>query len=259
MLSQIKTAIRSPLESIYERRLAKRLHKFPTPRHIGVILDGNRRWAANQGGPTSRGHRVGAGKISQFLQWCAEQDVEVVTLWLLSTDNLRRPESELIPLLGIIEQAAADLSKDGRWKLQAVGALDALPQKVQDSLNKATIDTQNNKVMKVNLAVGYGGRQEVVDAVSSYIREEGAKGNSPEAIAAMINAEAIENHLYTKGQPDPDLVIRTSGEQRLSGFLLWQTAHAEFWFCEAYWPDFRRIDFLRALRDYGIRQRRYGS
>jgi short-chain Z-isoprenyl diphosphate synthase len=98
-----------------------------------------------------------------------------------------------------------------------------------------------------------------VDAVSSYIREEGAKGNSPEAIAAMIDAEAIENHLYTKGQPDPDLVIRTSGEQRLSGFLLWQTAHAEFWFCEAYWPDFRRIDFLRAIRDYGIRQRRYGS
>lgn len=259
MLNQIKTAIRAPLESIYEARLAKRLHKFPTPRHIGVILDGNRRWAANQGGPTSRGHRVGAGKISQFLQWCAEQDVEVVTLWLLSTDNLRRPESELIPLLGIIEQAASDLSKDGRWKLQAVGALDALPQKVQDALNKATAETQNNKIMQVNLAVGYGGRQEVVDAVSSYIREEGAKGNSPEAIAAMINAEAIENHLYTKGQPDPDLVIRTSGEQRLSGFLLWQTAHAEFWFCEAYWPDFRRIDFLRALRDYGIRQRRYGN
>lgn len=259
MLSQIKSAIRAPLESIYERRLARRLHKFPTPRHIGVILDGNRRWAASQGGPTSRGHRVGAGKISQFLEWCAEQDVEVVTLWLLSTDNLRRPESELIPLLGIIEQAAADLATDGRWKLQAVGALDALPQKVKDALNEATIKTQNNQVMKVNLAVGYGGRQEVVDAVSSYIREEGEKGNSPEAIAAMINAEAIENHLYTKGQPDPDLVIRTSGEQRLSGFLLWQTAHSEFWFCEAYWPDFRHIDFLRALRDYGIRQRRYGS
>ena len=167
MLSQIKSAIRAPLESIYERRLARRLHKFPTPRHIGVILDGNRRWAASQGGQTSRGHRVGAGKISQFLEWCAEQDVEVVTLWLLSTDNLRRPESELIPLLGIIEQAAADLATDGRWKLQAVGALDALPQKVKDALNEATIKTQNNQVMKVNLAVGYGGRQEVINAVSS--------------------------------------------------------------------------------------------
>lgn len=259
MLNQIKSAIRAPLETIYEQRLAKRLHKFPTPRHIGVILDGNRRWAANQGGPSSRGHRVGAGKISQFLEWCEEQDVELVTLWLLSTDNLRRSESELIPLLGIIEQTAVDLAKDGRWKLQAVGALDGLPQKVQQTLKSAESATSKNQKMQVNLAVGYGGRQEVVDAVSAYIREQGAKGNSPEAIAAMINAEAIENHLYTKGQPDPDLVIRTSGEQRLSGFLLWQTAHSEFWFCEAYWPDFRRIDFLRAIRDYGIRQRRYGS
>lgn len=259
MLNQIKAAIRAPLESIYEKNLARRLHQLPTPRHIGVILDGNRRWAANQGGPTSRGHRVGAGKISTFLEWCVEQDVEVVTLWLLSTDNLRRPESEIIPLLGIIEQAANDLSRDGRWKLQAVGALEGLPQKVKQTLKDAESATSQNKVLKVNLAVGYGGRQEVVDAVSSYIREEGAKGHTPEAIAAMIDAEAIENHLYTKGQPDPDLVIRTSGEQRLSGFLLWQTAHSEFWFCEAYWPDFRRIDFLRALRDYGIRQRRYGS
>lgn len=259
MLNQIKAAIRAPLESIYEKNLARRLHKLPTPRHIGVILDGNRRWAANQGGPTSRGHRVGAGKISTFLEWCVEQDVEVVTLWLLSTDNLRRPESEIIPLLGIIEQAANDLAKDGRWKLQAVGALEGLPQKVKQTLKDAEAATLKNKVLKVNLAVGYGGRQEVVDAVSSFIREEAAKGHTPEAIAAMIDAEAIENHLYTKGQPDPDLVIRTSGEQRLSGFLLWQTAHSEFWFCEAYWPDFRRIDFLRALRDYGIRQRRYGS
>ncbi len=259
MLNQIKAVIRAPLESLYEKRLSRRLHKFPTPRHIGVILDGNRRWAANQGGPSSRGHRVGASKISQFLEWCADQDVEVVTLWLLSTDNLRRPESELIPLLGIIEQTAADLSKDSRWKLQAVGALDGLPQKVQAALKNAESATSINQTMQVNLAVGYGGRQEVVDAVSAYIREQGANGNSPEAIAAMIDAEAIENHLYTKGQPDPDLVIRTSGEQRLSGFLLWQTAHAEFWFCEAYWPDFRRIDFLRAIRDYGIRQRRYGS
>ncbi len=259
MFNEIKSVIRAPLEAVYEKRLARRLHKFPTPRHIGVILDGNRRWAANQGGPTSRGHRVGASKISQFLEWCEEQDVEVVTLWLLSTDNLRRSESELIPLLGIIEQTAEDLANDGRWKLQAVGALDGLPEKIQLALKNAEAQTSSNKTMQVNLAVGYGGRQEVVDAVSSYIREEGAKGNTPEAIAAMIDAEAIENHLYTKGQPDPDLVIRTSGEQRLSGFLLWQSAHSEFWFCEAYWPDFRRIDFLRAIRDYGIRQRRYGN
>ena len=257
--SQFKRLVRAPLEGVYERRLAHRVHHLPTPRHVGVILDGNRRWAAAQGGPTSRGHRVGASRISTFLEWCDEQGVEVVTLWLLSTDNLSRSESELIPLLGIIEQTACDLVTAGSWRVRVVGAVQELPERTAEILRECEAKTAQVEGMEVNMAVGYGGRREVVDAVRALIREQAATGKSAEEIATALDAPSIEAHLYTKGQPDPDLVIRTSGEQRLSGFLLWQSAHSEFWFCEAYWPDFRRIDFLRALRDFGLRKRRFGG
>ena len=257
--SVIKRVIRAPLEEIYELRLSRLVSTLPNPRHVGIILDGNRRWAAVQGGPMSRGHRVGASRIFDFLTWCEEQHVEVVTLWLLSTDNLSRSESELIPLLGIIENTARDLAEKGRWNIRHVGSLPALPTTTQQALTAAESATRAITGMTVNMAVGYGGRREVVEAVSSYLREQAALGKSTEEIAEHLTDSDIENHLYTKGQPDPDLVIRTSGEQRLSGFLLWQAAHSEFWFCDAYWPDFRKIDFLRALRDFGQRQRRFGS
>ena len=257
--SAFKRVLRAPLEEIYERRLARLVSTLPNPRHVGIILDGNRRWAAVQGGPTSRGHRVGASRIYEFLTWCEEQRVEVVTLWLLSTDNLGRAESELIPLLGIIENTAHDLAATRRWQIRHVGSLKSLPSTMQQALTDAETDTRGITGMTVNMAVAYGGRREVVDAVSSYLREQDALGKSTEEIAEHLTDTDIENHLYTKGQPDPDLVIRTSGEQRLSGFLLWQAAHSEFWFCEAYWPDFRKIDFLRALRAFGQRQRRFGN
>lgn len=258
VFNTIKHAIRLPLERLYERRLARNVRRLPGPRHVGVILDGNRRWAANQGGPASRGHRIGASRIAQVLDWCEEQGVEVVTLWLLSTDNLDRADSELIPLLGIIEQTAEDLAATRRWKIRPVGALAGLPASTQNALNAAAVNTATVAGMSVNMAVGYGGRREVVDAVSAYIHEQADAGRSAHEIASQIDAAAIESHLYTKGQPDPDLVIRTSGEQRLSGFLLWQSAHSEYWFCDAFWPDFRKIDFLRAIRDFGQRQRRLG-
>ncbi|MEY4347633.1 MAG: hypothetical protein RIS43_52 [Actinomycetota bacterium] len=257
--SAIKHFIRIPLEEIYEARLQRHVSQLPGPRHVGIILDGNRRWAAVQGGPTSRGHRVGAQRIANFLTWCDEQKVEVVTLWLLSTDNLNRAESEIIPLLGIIETTARDLAATQKWRIRHVGADHVLPEATQNALHEAERSTEHVPGMAVNMAVGYGGRREVVDAVSSYLREQAALGKSTEEIAEHLTDTDIEAHLYTKGQPDPDLVIRTSGEQRLSGFLLWQAAHSEFWFCDAYWPDFRRIDFLRALRDFGQRQRRFGN
>lgn len=253
----LKQLIRRPLEKIYVARLERRLAAFKTPQHIAVILDGNRRWAALQGGPTSRGHRVGAGKIEELLNWCEKHKVKVVTLWLLSTDNLQRSESEVIPLLGIIENVAKELAKQKRWKLRALGHLPLLPERTRNVLLEVQSETQAIDGITVNLAVGYGGRRELLDAVKSLVEElEQVQGHN---IANAITLEAIESHLYTSGQPDPDLVIRTSGEQRLSGFLMWQSAHSEFWFCDAYWPDFRYIDFLRALRDYGLRQRRYGA
>lgn len=253
----LKRLIRTPLEKIYVKRLEKRLASFKQPKHIAVILDGNRRWAALQGGPTSRGHRVGAGKIEELLDWCEKHNVKVVTLWLLSTDNLQRSDSEVIPLLGIIENVAKELASQKKWKLRALGHLPLLPERTRQVLVGVERDTEMIDGITVNLAVGYGGRRELLDAVKSLVGE--LESSQKSDIADAITLEAIESHLYTSGQPDPDLVIRTSGEQRLSGFLMWQSAHSEFWFCDAYWPDFRYIDFLRALRDYGLRQRRYGA
>jgi short-chain Z-isoprenyl diphosphate synthase len=253
----LKRLIRTPLEKIYIKRLEKRVASFKQPKHIAVILDGNRRWAALQGGPTSRGHRVGAGKIEELLDWCEKHNVKVVTLWLLSTDNLQRSDSEVIPLLGIIENVAKELASQKKWKLRALGHLPLLPERTRQVLVGVERDTEMIDGITVNLAVGYGGRRELLDAVKSLVGELESSQSSD--IANAITLEAIESHLYTSGQPDPDLVIRTSGEQRLSGFLMWQSAHSEFWFCDAYWPDFRYIDFLRALRDYGLRQRRYGA
>ena len=229
------------------------------PQHIGVMLDGNRRWAKAVGRDTAHGHRAGAANIEPLLTWCDEVGIEVVTLWLLSTANLNRPARELEPLLEIIVEAVDSLADQRRWRLHPVGALDLLPDAAAKRLKAAAEATADVEGMIVNVAVAYGGRREIADAVRSLLAEHAAKGTPLEELAQLIDIEHIEEHLYTKGQPDPDLVIRTSGEQRLGGFLLWQSAKSEFYFCEAYWPDFRRVDFLRAIRAYAQRERRFGS
>jgi short-chain Z-isoprenyl diphosphate synthase len=246
---------------LYERRMLRQLAGREVPRHVGVMCDGNRRWARAAGaGDVSFGHQAGADKIEDVLRWSADAGVEVVTLWLLSTDNLCRPESELRPLLRIIEELVTDLgtARDG-WRITLVGSLDLLPPETAHVLKAAAEQTVDRRGLAVNIAVGYGGRQEIADAVRSLLYEHAAAGTSIEELAELLDVDHIAEHLYTRGQPDPDLVIRTSGEQRMSGFLLWQSAHSEFYFCEAYWPDFRRIDFLRALRAYADRHRRFGS
>jgi undecaprenyl diphosphate synthase len=252
---------RDVLTQVYERRLAQALEGAAIPRHVGVIVDGNRRWARSIGlEDPNAGHRRGADKIASFLGWCDEAGVEVVTLFLLSTDNLSRPEPELLPLLRIIEGVAEDLAApDRRWQLRPVGALELLPAETVAVLKQAAEDTRDRPGATVNLAVGYGGRREIADAVRSLLAEHAARGTTLDELVGVLDAEHIAEHLYTRGQPDPDLVIRTSGEQRLSGFLLWQTAHSEFHFTDVYWPDFRRVDFLRALRAYAARHRRFGG
>jgi short-chain Z-isoprenyl diphosphate synthase len=247
------------LYGVYERQLLASLDRARIPRHVGVMLDGNRRWAAEQGKSTAHGHQAGADKIEDFLGWCDEVGVEVVTLWLLSTDNLARPGAELEPLLRIIEETVTDLASHGTWRLHPVGALDLLPATTAEILKAAADSTRTRTGLLVNVAVGYGGRQEVVDAVRALLSDAATRGLSMDELASVVDVDHIAEHLYTAGQPDPDLVIRTSGEQRLSGFLLWQSAHSEFYFCEAYWPDFRKVDFLRALRSYAARGRRFGS
>ncbi|WP_122261311.1 isoprenyl transferase [Ornithinimicrobium cerasi] len=243
----------------YTSSLRRQLPAEQLPRHIGVMLDGNRRWARERGAASADGHRAGADNIAPFLGWCEEAGVEVVTLWLLSTDNLNRPPSELEPLLGIIEGVVTDLSQTRRWQVRVVGALDLLPPETAARLGEAASRTADVSGMVVNVAIGYGGRREIADAVCSMLEEAAAQGRTLEDLASTVTVEDIAAHLYTKGQPDPDLVIRTSGEQRLGGFLLWQSAHSEFYFCEAYWPDFREVDFVRALRAYAERERRFGS
>jgi short-chain Z-isoprenyl diphosphate synthase len=244
---------------LYERRLELSLSPDVIPRHVGVMCDGNRRWARSAGfRDVSSGHRKGADKIFELLDWCRETGVEVVTLWLLSTDNLTRPAAELVPLLKIIEDTVQGLVAE-HWHVNPVGALDLLPGDTVRVLKDAGEATAHYPGLLVNVAVGYGGRREIADAVRSLLQDHATRGTTIEELAEVLDVEHIAEHLYTAGQPDPDLVIRTSGEQRLGGFLLWQSTHSEFYFCDAYWPAFRKVDFLRALRSYAARNRRFGS
>ncbi len=260
----MKRWIKALLYPLYEQRLIRSLDLTKTPQHIGVILDGNRRWAkanptADGDVSTSRGHRAGANKIVALLDWCEEVNVKVVTLWLLSNDNLKREAAELNPLLAIIGETVAELGKLGRWEVRPMGSLELLPEELRTKLNSVAEKSKGIEGVIVNVAIGYGGRKEIVDAVKNVISESARSGKSAQEIADALSVEDINKNLYTAGQPDPELVIRTSGEQRLGGFLLWQSAHTEFYFCEAYWPDFRKVDFLRALRAYSVRERRFGS
>lgn len=244
----------------YGKRLIQQ-RQGRTPRHIAVMLDGNRRWAREAGfTDVSDGHRAGAEKIAHLLDWSAEAGVEVVTLFLLSTDNLKRTNDEVSALLQIIPAVVEELAEpDQPWRLRIVGSRDALPDDVAERLTKAVERSEQRTGMEVNIAVGYGGREEIASAVRKLLEHHASAGTTIEELAKMLDVDHISEHLYTSGQPDPDLIIRTSGEQRLSGFLLWQSAHSEFYFTDTYWPAFRKVDFLRALRDYAWRQRRFGS
>ncbi|MEI6220874.1 MAG: isoprenyl transferase [Actinomycetes bacterium] len=259
MTNLIKRAIKAMLYPIYERRLLRQLDFTQTPRHVGVILDGNRRWAkSNFGANPEEGHRAGANKIIELLTWCEEADVSIITLWLLSTDNLNRDPEELESLLKIIATAVDHLDELGRWEIKPLGALELLPEWLHLKLKDVEARSKGRTKTVVNVAIGYGGRHEIVDAVREFMKDGIREGKSANEIADALSIDEVSKHLYTAGTPDPELVIRTSGEQRLSGFLLWQSAHSEFYFCEAYWPDFRRVDFLRALRAYAQRHRRFG-
>ncbi|MGO2930853.1 isoprenyl transferase [Microbacterium sp.] len=251
---------RGPLYRLYSSRLRRQLDPASVPHHVAMMIDGNRRWARQLGFDSAAdGHRAGAAKMREFLGWCDEIGVRVVSLYLLSSDNLlKRDSKEIEDLIEIIAELAESLSQQAGWRVKHVGRSDILPDELARVLHDAEERTKNNKGLHVNLAVGYGGRNEIVDAVRSIIAEHEASGGTLEALAAHLTPEMIGEHLYTGGQPDPDLVIRTSGEQRLSDFLLWQSAHSEFYFVEALGPDLRQVDFLRAIRDYVDRDRRFG-
>ena len=250
-----------PLYRLYTARLRRQLAQLSVPHHVAMMIDGNRRWAKQLGYATpAHGHRAGAAKMREFLGWCDDLGIEVVSLYLLSADNLRkRDANELADLIDIIAELADALSRERNWRVKIVGRTDILPPDLARVLNDASERTQGHTGLHVNLAVGYGGRNEIVDAVRSILAEHDARGGTIGELAESLTPEIISEHLYTGGQADPDLVIRTSGEQRLSDFLLWQSAHSEFYFVEALGPDLREVDFLRAIRDYASRDRRFGG
>ncbi|GAB3843143.1 polyprenyl diphosphate synthase [Nesterenkonia populi] len=261
--------------SLYERRLLADLRDGRTPQHIGVVVDGNRRWAKLAGAKTAEGHLAGAQRIVEFIEWCAELRIPTVTLYMLSTDNMSRSAKELDQLMRIISDLLDRLAESrpgGRpVRVHPVGQPELLPEPLAEKLWDVTTATgaipritpdgepAEDPCVHVNVAVGYGGRQEITDAVKDLLRDAAKNEKALTEVAEQLTPEQIGEWLYTRGQPDPDLIIRTSGEQRLSGFLMWQSAYSEFYFAEALWPDFRRVDFLRALRDYARRQRRFGS
>jgi short-chain Z-isoprenyl diphosphate synthase len=247
----------------YEKLLEKEVQKGTIPTHVGLILDGNRRYAKEMGFQNvNLGHREGAKKLDDVLQWCVEYGVRIVTIWGLSTENVGRDEDELKGLVAVIKEKIEDLFQNPvvrryGFRIKVLGNLHMLPDELREVAKRAEDETKHNKNHVLNIAIGYGGRQEIVEAVKKAIRDK--KIQSCEALADSITVNDITSHLYTNGIPDPDLIIRTSGEVRLSGFLLWQSAYSEFYFCDALWPAFRKIDFLRAIRSYQHRHRRYGK
>lgn len=256
--------LKSLLYRLYEKQLFAEILRGPIPRHVGLIQDGHRRHARESGlSDPGEGYRAGADKTEEVLTWCRELSIPVITLWWLSTENLARGPEEVAVILEVIETRMSEWAEGGLVqqlgiRVRPVGKLEALPASTREALRQVESATERNHQMLVNVGVGYGGRQEIVDAVRSYLRDCFGREVPPTEVVNGLTAEALDRFLYTYDCPDPDLIIRTSGEVRLSGFLLWQSAYSEFYFCDAYWPAFRKIDFLRAIRSYQQRSRRFG-
>ena len=257
--------MRSFLYYLYARLLLGQVRGRAVPRHLGIILDGNRRFALQRGVPDLReAYALGADRLDDVLEWCAEVGIPAVSLWVFSTNNFRRPATEISGILAAVESKLTALARYPKFqrlglRIRAVGKLDLLPDSTIAAIRAAEQATAGNRKMVLTFAVAYGGRQEIIDAVQAMLRERSKQGEDLQTIIDGVTEETIGQYLYAPDLPDPDLIIRTSGEIRLSGFLLWQSAYSEFYFCDAHWPAFRNVDFLRAVRAYQQRERRFGS
>ena len=243
----------------YERRLLEEVKRGEMPKHVAIILDGNRRFARKAGMDERQGYQLGAEKLEEVLGWCQELGIRYGTVYAFSTENFNRPKEEVDALMDLFAEKFRQISRDervhrNRIRVRVIGDLSRLPERVVAAIREAEEATRGYDGYFLNIAISYGGRAEIVDAVRR-ICERVRRGElSPEE----VDEQVIGEHLYTAGSPDPDLIIRTSGEERLSGFLLWQSAYSELYFCEAYWPEFSKIDFLRAIRTFQRRERRFG-
>lgn len=250
------------LYRIYERNLRGKLDSQRLPNHIGVVLDGHRRHARAEGLPSyTDSYREGMALFEEFLGWADDLKIPAVTAWVLSPENLSRPAEELDPYFDVLIDLFGRLPAqcaEYDMALKFIGSLDLLPAHLVEAAKSAE-EKHPAGSRRLSIAMGYGGRQEIVDATKDLVARLAADGIAADQIADHIDATALASHMYSADLPDADLIIRTSGESRLSGFLLWQSAYSEFVFVDVNWPAFRRVDFLRALRDYEGRTRRFGQ
>jgi short-chain Z-isoprenyl diphosphate synthase len=255
----------APIYRVYERRLLRHVLSFPVPRHIGLILDGNRRFGRqNHLNDPDAIYMAGANKLDDLLDWCIELAIPAVTIWVFSTANRERPPEEVTGILAAVEKKLKSLACDNQFhsrriRVRAIGRLELLPPSTLAAVHTAEAATKDYSGMHLTIAAAYGGREEIVDAVRGLLREQLAQNKTLKEVVDLVTPEAIGRSLYAPDLPDPDLIIRTSGEIRLSGFLLWQSVFSEFYFTDVYWPAFRRVDFLRALRAFQQRRRRFGK
>jgi short-chain Z-isoprenyl diphosphate synthase len=261
---QLAQGLLRPLYWWYEKQVEARVRGGRVPKHLGMILDGNRRFAKDLGLQGHIGHSFGVKKAYEVLEWCLELDIPTITLWVFSSDNFNRSGVEVETLMELFVGESLRMVSDSRLhansvRVKVIGRRDQFPQRVMKALDELEQATAHHTGKLLQIALGYGGREEIVDAVKSLLLEAAQTGKSPESLASELDMQHISERLYTAGVPDPDFIIRTSGEVRLGGFLLWQAAYSEYYFVDVFWPAFRRIDFLRAVRDYQRRDRRFGK
>lgn len=248
------------LRDLTEKRLLELVKSEPVPRHLAIIMDGNRRFAGERGIRVKDGHAAGRDTLEELLDWCLEIGIRILTVYALSTENFSRSPEEIEGLMDLFDQALRDIATDERVhrhqiRVRVIGDRKALPARIQEAIEIAERATGNYDAYQYNVALAYGGRDEIVEAIRVLARQVRAGTLDPED----IDSEAVSRHLYTANLPDPDLIFRTSGEERISNFLLWQSAYSELYFTDVLWPGLTRLDFLRAIRSFQLRRRRYGT
>jgi tritrans,polycis-undecaprenyl-diphosphate synthase [geranylgeranyl-diphosphate specific] len=253
-------AVGDALRDLTEKRLFELVRQEPVPRHLAIIMDGNRRFARSLGISVKDGHERGRDTLEELLDWCLELDIRILTVYALSTENLARPKKEIEALMDLFDRALRQIAVDERVhrhqiRVRVIGNRDVLPSRIREAIDLAEHATENYTRYRYNVALGYGGRDEIVEAIRALAREVRDGRLDPD----QIDSAAVSRHLYTADLPDPDLVFRTSGEERISNFLLWQSAYSELYFSEVMWPGLTRLEFLRAIRAFQLRQRRYGE
>lgn len=260
--NKIFRIIYDEMERIIAKKIMDEVVRYPIPRHIAIIMDGNRRYALMQGMPPQKGHEMGKDKLGEVIEWCYELGVKVLTVFAFSTDNFKRSKKEVEHLMNLFEKDLQKLAneekiKEKKVRIKVIGQIDLLPENVRRAAEEVMEKTKDYDEYYFNIAIGYGGREEIIDALKKIVREVEKGKISPDE----IDKELLSSYLYTSHLPipDPDLVLRTSGEERISNFLLWQLAYSELYFADVYWPAFKKTDFLRAIQSYQRRQRRYGK